>query len=435
MINNQQSIKQYKIFFLKPAQGFCFYLIAFNLLWAYFADSPLSATFSLACIAMFGFMVVNIFLNGTRPVKSTTWLGYAGFIAWCSVMIGVYGTIYSPHSVVSFLFFSMDGAAIFFVRVFVSVLPCMVFVDFDEYTIDKKAKIAIFAILITSVYFTSKAVATNPDALRARGTMEYLGLEEILVGTPGYAMTYAFSLLIPSFLHKCFIAKEKNTKIFYGIGTAMLSYIVVVAQYATALLIAIIGILVYLLIASKPKNRVYIIIATLAIVFVLNLTGGVSGILDTLSKHVEGTWAIKLKDIALTLEGKQDSGSVSSRADHYNESLATFLQSPIFGKYTKDTGSIGGHATAIDVLGLTGIVGFIFMAASVYGNFARMKNHPSYKTSKPAVIACMVQFIALIFSKNIVTSMAIFFAFYVLNPLLLKSKESEENEFDKENSI
>lgn len=434
MINNNPISKQYRIFFLKPAQGFCFYIIALNLLWAYFADSPLSSLFSLACIAMFGFMVLNILLNATRPVKPTTLLCYAGFLAWSAIMIGVYGFLYPSGSVTNFLIFNMPSYGIFFIRLFVSVLPCMVFADMIEYSVDKKARVTMFIVLFVSVLLTSKAVAINPDALRARASMEAEGLEDLLKGTPAYAITYSYALLLPVFLHKCRLSENK-IRTFYIICTVMMIYILIVAQYATALILALVGALVYALLVSKPKNRVRIIIATIGIILVLNITGGVSGIFQSLSKYVEGSWATKLNDIALTLEGQQDSGSVSGRTDLYSKSLAAFLQSPIFGKYTKDTGPIGGHAIAIDVLGLTGIVGFIFMAASVYGNFARMKNHPSYKTSKPAVIASMVEFIVLIFSKNIVTSMAIFFTFFVLIPLLLKSKESGENEFDKENSI
>ena len=434
MYIKQPSLKTENSISLKSLQGVCFYIIAFNLLWAYFEQSFFTRFFSIACFLIFGMTLINIASNLQRNIKVNSALCYVGLALWSLVMIGVYGTSYSPHSTVKFLFFSMDGAAIFFIRLFVSVLPCMVFVDYDEFTMDKKAKAAIFIVLATSVFFTSKAVATNPDALRARGTMEYLGLEEVLIGTPGYAMTYAYALLTPVFLHKCCLATKK-TKVFYGICLAMLLYIVVVAQYATALLITIAGILAYILLVSKPKTRVYIVLSTMVVGSLIWATNGGSEIFYALAENVEGTWSLKLRDIALTLEGQADSGSVSSRAEHYAKSLDAFMQSPIFGMYWNTGQSIGGHATAIDVLGLCGIMGFIPMMLSLYGNFARMKNYKSYQTSRPAAMACMIEFIILIFTKNIVTSMAVFFVFYALIPLLLKAEEDIFYESAKEDSI
>lgn len=420
--------------FLKPIQGVCFYIIALNLLWPYFADSSLSSLFSLACMALFGLTTITIFLNWNSSFKLSSSLCYIGLVLWSIVMIGAYGTIYSPHSITNFLGLRMDSYAIFFVRIFVSVIPCMAFVDYGEFTLTKLLKTIILLVLLVTTVLTSRAVAVNPDALRARASMEFEGLEFILVGAPGYSTTYSYSLLIPVFLHKCFTTTKKN-KTYYVICIILLIYIVIIAQYATALIIAIVGALTYLIIVSKPKARLQVILFGALFLVLLNMTNGGSDIFYALADRVEGTWSTKLTDIALILEGQSDSGSISSRVDHYSESLNAFLKSPILGMYWNQTTSIGGHATAIDVLGLAGIMGFIPMMLSVYGNFARMKNHPSYQNSKPAVIACIVEFLVLIFSKNIVTSMAIFFVFYGLIPLFLKAEEGVADESAKKGNF
>ncbi len=426
MLKEYVALKQRKKIPFRTLQGFCFYIIAFNLLWAYFEQSFFSIFFSVACLGITGMMVINLAVNSQVNTKASNLLCYVGLCVWSFLMIGVFGSIYSTHSVVKFLFFSMDGGAIFYIRLFVSVLPCMVFVDLAEVTIDKKAKMAMFLVLAVSVFFTAKAVAVNPDALRARGTMEYLGLEEILIGTPNYSITYGFALLTPVFVHKWKITSGK-ARLFYGVCLALLLYIIVVAQYATAFLLTIMGILVYLFLVSDTRTRVYLVLFSLLVGLLLWATNGGSDIFYALAKKVEGTWATKLQDIALTLEGQKDSGQVSGRTEYYSQSLNAFFQSPILGKYMKNTGAIGGHATAIDVLGLSGIVGFFFMMMSIYGNFARMKNHPSYQEMRPVVITCMVEFLALVFLKNIMSSMAVFFVFYALIPLLLKAKEDEKH--------
>jgi len=242
-------------------------------------------------------------------------------------------------------------------------------------------------------------------------------------------MTYSYALLFPVFLHKCRMTSG-ITRTFYIICSVMLGYIVMVAQYATALLIMLIGAIVYVFLISKQRTRVGLVLCVIGFGCILAITNGGADIIRAIARNVEGAWAIKLEDIALTLSGKGGADSVTARSALYAESVDAFIQSPLFGKLWGKTGRIGGHATAIDVLGLTGMAGFIVMIACICGNFSRMKNHPSYETAKPAVIAGMVQFFILIFYKNIVTSLAIFFVFFVFIPLLLKAKEPSNHESD-----
>jgi len=353
-------------------QGACMYIVAFNLLWPYFADSALSVLFPLACFFLFGMMWLNIFINASISIKTNSLLCYAGLIVWSFLMIYVYGFVYSPHSKVDFLMFSMDSYAIFFIRIFISILPAMVYVDYKELTINKVAKASIFLVLLVTVALTSKAVAFNPDALRARAMMEIEGLESLLKGTPAYAMTYSYALLFPVFLHKCRMTSG-ITRTFYIICSVMLGYIVMVAQYATALLIMLIGAIVYVFLISKQRTRVGLVLCVIGFGCILAITNGGADIIRAIARNVEGAWAIKLEDIALTLSGKGGADSVTARSALYAESVYAFIQSPLFGKLWGKTGRIGGHATAIDVLGLTGMAGFIVMIACICGNFSRMK--------------------------------------------------------------
>ena len=66
-----------------------------------------------------------------------------------------------------------------------------------------------------------------------------------------------------------------------------------------------------------------------------------------------------------------------------------------------------------------------------------MRNHTSYTVAKPAVIACVLEFVLMAFLKNMITSMAVFFAFSVMVPLLLKSEEMGDvsNELREESNI
>ena len=406
----------------KFIQGICFSIISLNLLWAFFADSRFGGLFSYACILMFGFMIINFCMNISNSMKYGTFLCYVSFVLWSLVMIIAYEYAYPIHSRATFLVMTMDSYAIFFVRLFVSVIPCMVFVDIHEFKSSKTLKIIIFIILATTLFFVSRAIAINPNALRERALIEGEGYNYILLYTPAYAMTYSYALILPVFLHKSFVTDGK-TRIFYVVCTVMMAYIIFVAQYATALIIAIIGIAVYLLLISSSVKRAYIILVMLLLWYIISALDGGADIFRWLANQVDGVWSQKLNDIALVLSGNSDTGSVSGRADLYRESFNSFLASPVIGKFHKISGTIGGHATAIDVLGMAGIVGFALMLLCFLTNFARFSSMKNFAESKPAIIACVTEFIILIFFKNIITSMAIFFVYFVLIKYLLKLEE------------
>lgn len=397
-----------------------FIFISLNLLWAVFADSFLGKLFFPACIVISLFMFH--FLSTNSKMEKDSYKIYISMAIWIVVMFFGFKYMYPVHSEVTFLFLKGDSYAIFFIRLFVSILPCMFFVDNNEFTINKAVKIMFFIIMLTSLFFVLRAVIFNPDALRLRRSMENTEYGDIIKYTPGYAMVYAYAILLPAFLHKMVNSSGDSKKIYIFCVLAMF-YILLVSQYATALIMGFVGILVYFFLIANQQTRAYLGVIYLMLGMILLLTDGGAGIFQWLSTKVDGKWAEKLQDIAVSLSGGETTGDLSARTVRYELSLKAFLESPLFGKFAKETGKLGGHSTAFDILGLTGLLGFIPCMYSIYGTYLRMKNHPSFEKSKPAVISCILVFLIMIFLKNIITSLPVFFAFYVMVPLLLKSEE------------
>lgn len=419
----EQNKQKYNL--IKTGQVFCFSIVALNLLWAYFADSALTKLFPLACMGITGITLITVIINKDKKIEKGVFIGYAAFIIWMLLEIVLHGYFVRSSGTLSFLFFNMPPYAIFFIRMFVSVLPCMVFVDYNEFKINKITKVIIFVVLAVSVFYVSRAIAVNPDALRDRVAMENENLGDVLKGTPAYSIVYSYAILFPAFLHKIKVTTQKE-RLFYIACAIMLIYIIFVAQFATALLLAIVGALLYMFFIAKGRNRLYIILLAVLIGYVIIALDGGADIFRWLSKNIEGRWAKKLEDMAQSLSG-QSTGDVALRADRYKMSLEAFYKSPIFGMFINTKSSLGGHSTAIDVLGSGGIIAFIPFVLYMYGNLMRMKNHPSYSVAMPAAIACFVEFVAMAVLKNMITSMAVFFAFSVMVPLLLKSEEAEGN--------
>lgn len=419
---------------IKIAQLVCFCLISFTMEWAVWLAVPMNTTiFSLSCMCIFALNFLVITKNYQSSTMRKVIPEYFFFIIWCVIMVVVYNVFYHIYQNVTFLFFTMDGHAIFFIRLLVSVIPCMFFVDFCELKETKLFKALFAMIILSNTFFTIRAVRTYPDAIRARETMEYWGEEEILFGTPDYAMVYGMAIIFPILLQKCKNAPPRSaTKWFYIICTAMVAYMIVASQFATALILTLLGMVLFILINLKPYKRMYIIVVIAFAVFFVRAIGLDVMVLDALSETVSGTWAEKLQDLSQTLSGGVAIGSISGRTDLYTKSMQAFAESPIFGKMLKATTSIGGHSTAIDILGLAGLIGFIPFALTIYYNFKRLKFTCNYSKNKSAIITCTIEFILLVFLKNIITSLAVFFAFFVMVPFLLKLDDGEtyKNEYN-----
>ena len=301
----------------------------------------------------------------------------------------------------------------------------MFFVDFNKMIAKKSTKFILLIIVVSSAFFMARAIQAHPDAVRARATMEFLGYGDFLKGVPDYGQVYAMAIIFPVFLYK---AKNsiKFEKFCYVIILGLMAYIIIFSQFATALIILIIGIFIYLFLSVKPSQKVFVGLLFLFFVLIVVFMDGGADILNWLSKHTVGAWSTKLRDMASSLSGRQDSGMVSSRVDLYNESFKSFFASPIFGKFIESSGDIGGHATNIDILGLAGLFGFSFWALTIYFNYVRMVKFCTTKDAKVVVITCTIQFILLASLKNIISAMAIFLAFFVIIPAFIKSTNTEE---------
>lgn len=419
--------RKYKINFLKTAQMMCLIFTAFSLEWALWTEFSFSSMlFSVSCIGAVAltFVYVAPYMEEIRWKKVIP--EYMHYLFWIVVMVIANEFFYKQHSKITFIFLTMDAHAIFFIRLLVAVIPFMFFVDQNNFKETKLFKAVIGIVIGTNAFYTFRAVQFFPDAIRARATMEYIGGEEFLYATPDYAMVYGLALIFPVFLQKIKNSEQRIDKIIYLIYAALSFYVILVSQFATALIIAIVGTLIFFMLGMAGNKRVVILLVLAFLLFYVHITKMDVEFLTMLANSVDGTWAEKLQDMAESLSGSNLSGSLSTRNDLYQTSLDTFLESPLCGIMAYSNGKLGGHATAIDILGLSGLIGFIPFALTYVYNFKRVCRTCNFPKNKAAIIACNIEFIILVFTKNIITSLSLFFAFFVLMPLILKAESPEE---------
>lgn len=419
--------KRQSINFLKLAQIVCLGLMAFSMEWALWNEFSFSSLlFQAACI---GGVVVTL-LYAAPYMEEFPWKHiipeYMFYLFWIAIMAIANEFFYKHYRKISFIFITADAHAIFFIRLLVAVIPFMFLVDYGKFKETKLFKLVLGLVIGANAFYTFRAVRFFPDAIRARGSMEMMDAEEFLYATPDYAMVYGMALIFPVFLQKIKNAQTKSDRIIYSVFAALVFYIVAVSQFATALLIAVVGTLVFLMFSMSGNTRGTIIIVVAFLAVYVHVTKMDIAILDTLANSIQGTWSEKLHDISASLSGSALSGSLSDRGGLYQTSLDTFFESPLFGIMANTTGSLGGHSTAIDIIGLVGIFGFIPFVLTIIYNFKRVCRTCNFPKNKASIIACNIEFIVLIFTKNIITSLSVFFAFFVMFPLLLKIENREE---------
>lgn len=419
--------KKLRLNFFKTLQIFCLTFAAFYLSWALWTEFSFSSLlFSAACI---GGVFLSL-LNAAPHITEISWKKilpeYMHYLFWIAVMVIANGFFYNKHSPITFLFITMDAYAIFFIRLLVSVIPFMFFVDTNRFKETRLFKIIIGVILGTNAFYTFRAVQFFPDAIRAREKVENIGAEEVLFATPNYAMVYGLALLIPVLWQKWKNAESKEDKILYLIYVVLSFYIVAVSQFATALIISVVGTLLFFVLCMKNNKRVVVVSIVAFTLFYVHITKIDVAVIDMLANSIDGTWSEKLHDISDSLSGSNLSGSLSTRNDLYQTSLDSFFESPVFGIMANPGGQTGGHSTAIDILGLAGLMGFVpFILTYIY-NIRRVCRTCNFNKNKASIIACNVEFIILVFTKNIITSLSVFFSFFVLFPLMLKMENTDE---------
>ncbi len=422
--------KKQSLEYIKKLQILCLALCTFSLEWALWTEFSFNTMLlSLSCVLV----VVLAFFSAIDNMLSIKWIKlipeYIHFIIWIIIMIIANHFFYRGFREITFLFITMDAHAIFFLRLLISVIPLMFFVDTNTFKETFAFKVILGIIVLSNALFTFRAVRIFPDAIRARSTMEHIGAEEYLFATPDYAMVYSMALIFPVFLQKWKLAAPKSKdKLFYALCSILTFYTIMVSQFATALLIAIIGAILFLLFSMKNTKRIFITTTIFIILLTVHLGRFDVALLNLFAEIVPGSWADKLHDFAITLSNNSLSGSLSVRTDLYKQSFSVFLESPLVGIMKNSMGTLGGHATAIDILGLTGLLGFIPFALMYIYNVRRLCRTCDFWKNKAPIVACCVEFVVLVFSKNIITSLSIFLAFFVLLPLFLKIENDKEGE-------
>ena len=241
-------------------------------------------------------------------------------------------------------------------QVVLNFFPVILFIRVIKCSTQKQIKILLLIIVLIFVYTT--IITFNELTINeyvTRDWAQFDALSAINVGTYAYVYATAIIVIVLTALYRRF--SQSLIKLLLIIGIVFLLVFLVFAQYTLALLIAIIGIICQIAIEQTfQKKIIFIVLSTLSL-FILPFA------LDYLASVIPAEKvATRLKDISnFFLSGDASGQNLSGRLNLYQQTIETFINSPIIGNRVLN---FDGHATFLTVFADIGIFGgalFVFL--------------------------------------------------------------------------
>ena len=149
-----------------------FAVISCTLMWALWSEMPYyNVLYTISCVLMF---ILNLVVFEKKKLYSTmisVLPVYICIILWSIFMIIAYAYFYNVHSEIEIFSYGIDAYAVFFIRMLVTIIASMFFIDFNTIRDSKVFKLIVGLIILTSFVYTIRAVKMYPDALRTRNIL------------------------------------------------------------------------------------------------------------------------------------------------------------------------------------------------------------------------------------------------------------------------
>lgn len=200
--------------------------------------------------------------------------------------------------------------------------------------------------------YASRQLASTIDMVSNR---MYQGLN---IG--GYGFIYALVLLLPFIFYRF----KKTHRKKYIVMFVLYEIAIIFSAYMTAILLSVIAIFISLIVVSSFRRHVIVIVIAVStllavlrsqIAVLLNniYTFLLAGNLLILAERVENLYRL--------LSNGELVGDAGYRNELYEMSIEAFQRSPVMGKLTGGTSTLGLHAEFLDLLGGIGIFGITIL--------------------------------------------------------------------------
>ena len=299
------------------------------------------------------------------------------------VCLLIYGITLFFNCISGDIKFDNIGATVEFVFLFSLTCLLLIYAQYSFHKVRRRLIYVYIIITIITFFCTAPLFLENPDILRQiqKSVINQEGglyLFYAKIGLISYAMGHALPVFVPVVI---FLIKRGKISLGQRIGLwaglLVLLLLVYMSTATTSLLLMITLVLISFLWdeRKRSRNRIMLLICSFILILLFSDNQLLSELLGTI--NLEGdTYTGKMEEFQNLATGKMGS-QTSGRLNLYEQSMATFLSSPIIGSNKM---LIGGHSIFLDRLGMLGLVGFVPFAAFLY-YFRRI----TYKKLTPSI--------------------------------------------------
>ena len=300
-----------------------------------------------------------------------------------------------------------------FIGMMFAFVAATVIKQFSEEEKKRIVQVCILSIIISSFISIYYCIFVDPMAMRARDLVD-------INATFSFGQLYAIVLFIGGF--SCYwLTMTKKNRIWSLVVFVILFTCLAYAMFTTALLLAIIGIVLGLILNNLTnKKRVAIsIIALIAILIVfLVVREPLSAALYRMTLNFPELVQQRVAKVIdlLFATSHETTYTMDRRFELASYSLNSFFQHPWFGVGIKGIkyGAIGYHQEWPDMLGICGIIGTAIISLVMSAFTRKMFSWTEQISDKKALAIGLVQFFILGFLNPCISAASMFMLFCIL---------------------
>jgi len=238
--------------------------------------------------------------------------------------------------------------------------------NYDRKTIACFAVINI-VILLTNILTTIDVLQVYPLAARAiNGKAEGITDQDVAMytdmGCGGFGFIYG-SVFLSLGLSAAFRSKQISVKMrLFSIAVyVLIFYMILVAEFTTALLLTIIMLLFSIVMKSKRLHINVVIVGLISLIIVW-FHKDMLDLVKSVAERFNVEYVVNKMDMLISASNNDSVGNLS-RTQRYMESINGFLQNPLIG-----SGTAGNHSQIIDTFSAIGLFAlpYVFLLFSVF---------------------------------------------------------------------
>lgn len=256
--------------------------------------------------------------------------------------------------------------------------------------------LTLIGYIFTFIYSIIKLVQDPMlSRLAATGRYEYMAADT-LGAIGGFDAVYGGLLVFVVLVYLWTMVNNKGLKAFLLIGCSSCALFIVMATYATAIILLVAT--AALMIFKRDKLSAFLIIV--ALVLGLFFHSQIGDYIMSWSKTVgySATFQEKMYQIGYMLKYGESVGTLAGDEGRWARigwSLKTFSQYPLFGGFTVDGAKIGSHSEIADILGRFGLVGFTAIVIFFVCLYKSIMSDLSTKTGKKILFICTIIYLVM----------------------------------------